>query len=153
VPSNLKKIMETSTQTSKVRIDKWLWAARFFKTRSLAKEAVASGKVHLNQLRAKPAKEVHISDELIIRTGYVERTVIVQGLSAQRRPANEAVLLYKETPESIQHREQQAELRRQAAALRPHGAGRPTKKERRTIHRFTRNTDGAGKAPPESSTP
>ncbi len=124
------------TSTSKVRIDKWLWAARFFKTRSLATEAVSGGKVHLNQQRTKPAKEVHIGDELTIRTGYVDRTVIVQQLSTQRGPAKEAVLLYEETPESIQHREQAVELRRQAAALRPRGTGRPTKKERRTIHRF-----------------
>ena len=141
--------METSTQTSKVRIDKWLWAARFFKTRSLAKDAVTNGKVRLNQQRAKPAKEVHLSDELKIRTGYVERTVIVQGLSTQRRSASEAVLLYEETPESIQHREQVAELRKQSAALRPHGAGRPTKKQRRTIHRFTRNSESVGETLPQ----
>ncbi|RKZ77725.1 MAG: RNA-binding protein [Candidatus Parabeggiatoa sp. nov. 1] len=145
--------MEISTQTAKVRIDKWLWAARFFKTRSLAKEAVAHGKVHLNQQRAKPAKELHTGDKLRIRTGYVERTVIVQSLSAQRRSAKEAVLLYEETSESIQHREQEAELRRQATALRPHGTGRPTKKERRTIHRFTRNNDGAKERPREDLSP
>ncbi|HDN25891.1 MAG TPA: RNA-binding protein [Thioploca sp.] len=131
--------MQTPTQTSQVRIDKWLWAARFFKTRSLATEAVAGGKVHLNQQRTKAAKEVHIGDELTIRTGQMERTVIVQTLSKQRRPAKEAVLLYQETPESIQRNEQATELRRQAAALRPRGVGRPTKKERRTIHRFVRN--------------
>ena len=141
--------MDTETKTAKVRIDKSLWAARFFKTRSLAKEAVANGKVHLNQQRAKPAKEVHLSDELRIRTGYIERTVIVQGLSTQRRSASEAVLLYEETPESIQRREQQAELRRQSAALRPHGAGRPTKKERRTIHRFTRKSESISETLPQ----
>ena len=128
--------METSTQIPKVRIDKWLWAARFFKTRSLATEAVAGGKVQLNQQRTKPAKDVHVGDELTIRIGYVERTVIVQALSMQRRSAKEAALLYEETSESIQHREQTTDLRRQAAALRPRGVGRPTKKERRTIHRF-----------------
>lgn len=128
--------METSTQTPKVRIDKWLWAARFFKTRSLATDAVAGGKVQLNQQRTKPAKELHLGDELIIRTGYIERTVIVQALSKQRRSAKEAAVLYEETPESIQHRENAADLHRQAAALRPRGVGRPTKKERRTIHRF-----------------
>jgi ribosome-associated heat shock protein Hsp15 len=131
--------MQTSTKTtSKVRLDKWLWAARFFKTRRLATEAVAANKVYLNQQRTKPAKEVHVGDELTIRSGYVDRTVIVQTLSTQRRGAKEAALLYEETPESIQRREQSAELRRQAAALRPPGAGRPTKKERRAIHNFTR---------------
>lgn len=128
--------MQTSTPTSKIRLDKWLWAARFFKTRSLATTAINNGQARLNQQRIKPAREVHIGDELSIRTRYVERTVIVQALSKQRRPAKEAVLLYEETPESIQHREEIAELHHQAAALRPRGVGRPTKKERRTIHRF-----------------
>jgi len=132
-------MMPTATETSKLRIDKWLWAARFFKTRSLATTAVAGGKVHLNQQRTKPAKEVHIGDQLTIRIGHVERTVIVQTLSKQRGPAKEAVLLYEETPESIQQREKTAELRKQATASRPYGTGRPTKKERRTIHRFIRN--------------
>jgi len=124
-------------ETSKIRLDKWLWAARFFKTRRLATEAVTKNKVYLNQQRTKPAKEVHIGDELTIRTGYIERTVIVQALSKQRRGAPEAALLYKETQESIERREQAADLRRQAAALRPQGTGRPTKKERRLIHSFT----------------
>jgi len=130
--------MPVSTETLKLRIDKWLWAARFFKTRSLATTAVAGGKVHLNQQRIKPAKEVHIGDQLTIRIGHTERTVIVQSLSKQRGPAKEAVLLYEETPESIQQREQSAELRRQAADGRPYGSGRPTKKDRRTIHQFLR---------------
>ena len=132
--------MQTPTQTSKVRIDKWVWAARFFKTRSLATHAVAGGKVHLNQQRTKPAKEVHIGDELIIRTGYVERTVIVQGLSKQRGPAKEAVLLYEETPESIERREKEATLRRDAAASHPMNTKRPTKKERRLIHQFVKKS-------------
>jgi len=131
--------MQIPTETSKVRIDKWIWAARFFKTRSLATDAVAGGKVHLNQQRTKPAKEVHVGDELIIRTGYVERTVIVQSLSKQRRPAKEAVLLYEETPESIQRREKEATIRRDAAASHPMNTARPNKKERRLIHHFVRN--------------
>ncbi|MCK5718093.1 MAG: RNA-binding protein [Thiomargarita sp.] len=128
--------MKTSTQTSKIRLDKWLWAARFFKTRSLATSAINSGHARLNQQRIKPSREVHISDILTIRTHHVERTVIVQTLSKQRRSAKEAVLLYEETPESIQQREKNSELYHQASELRPRGAGRPTKKERRTIHRF-----------------
>lgn len=132
-------MMQTTTQTARVRIDKWLWAARFFKTRSLATDAVSGGKVRLNQQRTKPAKEVHVGDRLMIRTGYVERGVIIRALSTQRRGAKEAVLLYEETPESIEQREQEVKLRRQAAALRPRGVGRPTKKERRLIHRFVQN--------------
>ena len=129
--------MQTVT-AKKVRLDKWLWAARFFKTRSLAADAIAGGKVRLNKQRIKPAKEAHVGDELLIRTGHIERTVIVQALSIQRRPAKEAVLLYEETQESIERREREAELRQQAAALRERGTGRPTKKERRTIQQFTK---------------
>ncbi len=123
----------------KVRLDKWLWAARFFKTRNIATDAISGGKVHLNQQRIKPAKEVHIGNELTIRTGYIERTVIVKGLSTQRRPAPEAVLLYEETPESIAKREKTVELYHQEPATRPRGTGRPTKKERRSIHKFSNN--------------
>ncbi len=125
----------------KIRIDKWLWAARFFKTRSLATAAINGGKVHLNSQRTKPAKEIHINDELTIRNGNHERTVIVQDLSDQRRPAKEAILLYEETPASIAKREKNSELYRQAAALRPRGTGRPTKKQQRDIHKFIRITD------------
>ena len=129
--------MQNSTQSiDKVRLDKWLWAARFFKTRSLATAAVNGAKVHLNQQRTKPAKEVCVDDTLTIRIGYTERTVVVQALSKQRRPAKEAVLLYEETPESIKEREQAADLRRQSGELRQPRMGRPTKKERRTIRRF-----------------
>jgi ribosome-associated heat shock protein Hsp15 len=135
--------MQTPSPTKKVRLDKWLWAARFFKTRSLATNAVTGSKIRLNQQRTKPAKEIHIGDELIVRTGYVDRTIIVQALSTQRRSAKEAVLLYKETPESIQRREHEAELHHQAAALRGRGMGRPTKKERRTIQQFTKGDTGS----------
>ena len=124
----------------KIRLDKWLWAARFFKTRSLATAAINGGKVHLNSQRTKPAKEIHINNELTIRNGNYERTVIVQGLSDQRRPAKEAILLYEETPASITQREKNSELYRQAAALRPRGTGRPTKKQQRDIHNFVRVT-------------
>ncbi len=130
-------MMPNANSTAKVRLDKWLWAARFFKTRSLATEAINGGKVHLNSQRVKPAKEVHIGDKLTIRTGYIERTVIVQALSTQRRGADQAALLYEETLESIEKRANEAQLRRQEAALRPRGTGRPTKKERRHIQRFT----------------
>ncbi len=121
----------------KIRIDKWLWAARFFKTRSLATDAINGGKVHVNEQRCKPSREVHLGDKLTILTGFVERTVLVQGLSRQRGPATVAVTLYEETAESIQRREREAELRKQnAAPLEPF---RPNKKDRRLIHRFKRD--------------
>ena len=122
---------------AKVRLDKWLWAARFFKTRNLAIDAINGGKVHLNQQRVKPAKEVHIGDLLKIRTGFIERTVMVQALSNQRRPAVEAALLYQETSESLEKRQREAQQRQEEIQFRPRGSGRPTKKDRRTIHRFT----------------
>lgn len=131
--------MSETPEELKVRIDKWLWAARFFKTRNLAAEAVTNGRVHLNQQRVKPAKELHVGDTVTVRVNEVEQTVVVCGLSKQRRPAVEAALLYAETPESIERREQVKQLFQQEVASRPRGAGRPTKKERRTLERFKRN--------------
>ena len=122
----------------KVRVDKWLWAARFYKTRSLASEAIKGGKVSVNHHRAKPSRELEVDDILILRQGYDEKTVIVQALSDKRGPASVAQQLYNETTESIQKREKEKELRKLAAVQRPHGEGRPTKRSRRQIHRFTR---------------
>ncbi len=132
--------MKNSEETahSRTRLDKWLWAARFFKTRNLAIEAINGGKIHLNQQRVKPAKEIHIGDELRIRKEHLEFTVIVTALTTQRRSAPEAALLYEETAESITKRQQLAELHRQESGYRPHGSGRPTKKDRRLIHQFVR---------------
>jgi ribosome-associated heat shock protein Hsp15 len=131
--------MPESSETLKVRLDKWLWAARFFKTRSLAAEAVTHGRVHLNQQRVKPAKELHVGDTLSVRLNDGERTVIVRALSKQRRPASEAVLLYAETPESVQKREQTVQQHSaEHVGLRSRGTGRPTKKERRILDRFKR---------------
>jgi ribosome-associated heat shock protein Hsp15 len=127
----------TST-TSKVRLDKWLWAARFFKTRSLAGEAVKGGKIEVNGQRAKPSREITIGDHLSVRQGFDEKTVVVQTISDKRGPASVARHLYAETPDSIQKREKEQALRQLAAIQRPHGKGRPTKRERRRIHRFTR---------------
>jgi len=129
-----KNTLEDSSK--KVRLDKWLWAARFFKTRSLSQDAISGNKIRLNGQTVKPAKEVRIGDELTIRTGFVERTVKVQTLSLQRRSAAEAALLYEETLESIEQRQKASELHRQEAGLRSSGSGRPTKKNRRQIHRF-----------------
>ncbi len=119
----------------KVRLDKWLWAARFFKTRALAKAAIEGGKVHCRGERCKPSKEPKVGDELQIRSGFEERTVVIQELSAVRRGAPQAQVLYSETAESIVRREQAAALRK-AGALGVQTDGRPTKKQRRQIHQF-----------------
>jgi ribosome-associated heat shock protein Hsp15 len=127
----------------KVRLDKWLWAARFFKTRSLAKQAIEGGKVHYDGARSRVSKEVGIGANLRIRRGEQEMTVEVSGLSAQRGPASEACKLYSETPESKAAREQHEAQRRAANAGIDHPAGRPDKRDRRMIHRFkNRNNDG-----------
>ncbi len=120
----------------RVRLDKWLWAARFYKTRSLAKEAIEGGKVHYNDQRCKPGKLVEQGGELKLRQGWMERTVIIDQVSDRRRGAPEAQMLYHETEDSIKQREELAWQRKtmQAAQLPP--ARRPSKKDRRTIQRF-----------------
>jgi len=122
-----------------VRLDKWLWAARFYKTRALAKAAIEGGKVHCRGERCKPSKEPRIGDELTVRCGFDERTVIVRALSMVRRGAPEAQQLYEETADSLARREQ-AQALRQAGALGVQTEGRPSKKQRRQIHQFR---DGA----------
>ncbi|EST14244.1 MULTISPECIES: RNA-binding S4 domain-containing protein [Pseudomonas] len=119
----------------KVRLDKWLWAARFYKTRALAKAAIESGKVHCRGERCKPGKEPRVGDEFVLRTGFDERTVVVKALSAVRRGAPEAQALYEETEESVRRREQAAALRK-AGATGVTTDGRPTKKQRRQIHQL-----------------
>src|SRR5882757_4984581 len=119
-----------------VRIDKWLWASRLLKTRSLAAEAVKGGRVQVNGARVKPSREVGPGDELEVTIGQVRRTVIVRGVAERRGPAKVAELLYEETPESVVTRER---LRQQARlASPPPGANlgaRPTKKDRRRLDR------------------
>ena len=119
-----------------MRIDKWLWCARFYKTRSLAAEEIAKGRVTVNGLVAKAARDVHSGDTVVLRQGPVARTVVVQALNPLRGPAPVAQLMYQETPESLHAREQAAEQRR----LAPEPAhtlaeGRPTKRNRRDIER------------------
>jgi len=116
----------------KVRLDKWLWAARFYKTRALAKAAIEGGKVHCRGERCKPGKEPKVGEEYVIRTGFDERTVVVQALSVVRRGAPEAQTLYAETGESIVRREKAAEQRK-AGALSVQTDGRPSKKQRRQL--------------------
>jgi len=122
--------------SSKVRLDKWLWAARFFKTRALATEAINGGHVHLNGNRPKPSRPLLIGDELTIRKGPEEFQVVVRELSQKRGPASVAQQLYEESEESRQHREELREQRRLQAAAAPHPARRPDKKGRRKIIRF-----------------
>ncbi len=116
----------------KVRLDKWLWAARFFKTRALAKAAIEGGKVHCRGERCKPSKEPKVGDELVIRVGFDARTVVIRALSAVRRGAPEAQTLYEETAQSLAAREEAAALRK-AGALGMQTDGRPSKKQRRQI--------------------
>ncbi|MDC0662875.1 ribosome-associated heat shock protein Hsp15 [Marinobacter sp. SS21] len=129
--------MATQTQQDqRVRLDKWLWAARLFKTRSLAKDAIEGGKVHYNNQRCKPGKMVEAGAELRLRQGWQERIVVVDGISDRRRGAPEAQKLYHETADSVRKREDLAWQRKtmQAAQLPP--ARRPSKKDRRDIKRF-----------------
>ncbi|KAF1052298.1 MAG: Heat shock protein 15 [Stenotrophomonas maltophilia] len=119
----------------KVRLDKWLWAARFYKTRAQAKEAIEGGKVHCRGERCKPGKEPKIGEEYVLRTGFDERTVVVRALSAVRRGAPEAQLLYEETHDSVQRREQATAMRK-AGAVGVQTDGRPSKKQRRQLFQF-----------------
>ena len=120
----------------KLRIDKWLWAARFFKTRSIAKAAIEGGKVQVEGQRIKVSREIRVGDEIRLRQGWDERDVIVKALSDQRRGAPEAQTLYEETPESIERRNQTAQARKLAGGMTERPAKRPDKRQRRQIHRF-----------------
>lgn len=126
-------------KTEAVRIDKWLWAARFFKTRSMAAQAVTGGKVHLNGNRVKAAHSVKIDDRLVISCGPVEFRVTVLVLAGVRRPASEARLMFLESEESIRTREEQRELRKLANAGHHPPATKPSKRDRRKIKAFIRN--------------
>jgi ribosome-associated heat shock protein Hsp15 len=121
-----------------IRLDKWLWAARFFKTRPLATEAVSGGKVHLNGNRVKPGKTVIIGDRLKIQQGAYAYDVIVLGINDKRRPAREAQLLYEESESSIAEREKLVAMQRLASKSTQSPGRRPTKHERGKIVRFKR---------------
>jgi ribosome-associated heat shock protein Hsp15 len=126
-----------------VRLDKWLWAARFFKTRALAREAVTGGKVHLNGQRAKPSRSVKIGDSIDISRGHFRYDITVDAVSDRRGPAREAAKLFTESEESVEKRTaiaQELALRRRAAPVPP--ASRPDKRSRRRIIRFTRKREG-----------
>ena len=117
----------------RVRLDKWLWAARFFKTRGLASDAIKGGRVHVGGARAKPATQVRLDDLVDVTIGESRRSVVVRGLSDRRGPAREAVGLYEETAESIAVRERRAEQRRLAPTPGAELGPRPTKRDRRRV--------------------
>lgn len=127
--------------SEEVRLDKWLWAARFYKTRAMAREMIEGGKVHYNGQRSKPGKVVELNAELTLRQGNDERTVVVVGITAQRRPASEAQQLYHETDASIEKREKMAQARKMNALTMPHPDRRPDKKERRDLMKFKLSGD------------
>ena len=130
-------IKPDSTPSTGVRLDKWLWAARFFKTRSLAAEEIHKGRVSINGSTAKAAREVRVGDTIALRQGNMPKTVVVQGISGMRGPAAVAQLLYYETEESQQQRLQLTVQRRlapePAAAISQQRQGRPTKRQRRDL--------------------
>lgn len=119
-----------------VRLDKWLWAARFFKTRALAKTAIEGGKVHYNRARAKPSRSVEVGATVRLQIGWDEKTVIINEVHDKRRGAPEAQLMYTETAESIQKRQLNTEQRKAMSLGTPDTHARPNKKERRSIIRF-----------------
>jgi ribosome-associated heat shock protein Hsp15 len=130
---------ETQTEDSTLRIDKWLWAARFFKTRALAAQAVAGGKVKLNGERVKAARAIRVGDALSIHIGPYEYVVQVLTLSARRGPAPQAALLYEESESSKLARQALATRLSAEARSATHAEGRPTKKERRQVIRFKKS--------------
>jgi len=128
-------VAQKQAEEEKIRLDKWLWAARFYKTRALAKAAIESGKVHHRGERCKPGKEPRVGDELQIRIGFDEKTVVVQALSSVRRGALEAQALYAETEASVAKRENAAAMRK-AGATGMTTDGKPSKKQRRDLFKF-----------------
>ena len=130
------------TNTEDIRIDKWLWAARFFKTRNLAADAVNGGKVHVNGQRCKPSRDLRVGDVVTITKDQNQWEIRVTDLNKQRRPAKEAATLYSEDEASVNKRLEQIELRKQQQALMPASERerRPNKKQRRQIHRFKQDS-------------
>jgi ribosome-associated heat shock protein Hsp15 len=131
--------MNKTTQnhpSNTVRLDKWLWAARFFKTRAIAREAIQGGKVQYNGQRSKPSKQVEVEATVIIPAGFDVKQVVVKGLSDKRQNAALAQTLYAETQESLEQREKNKQARKLASFHNPKPDGRPDKKQRRSIIRF-----------------
>ena len=130
--------MSPADPPTRVRVDKWLWAARFFKTRSLASEAVAGGHVQIGEVRVKPSKEVRVGDRLVVRRGALEWTVDVRALADKRGSATVAAGLYEETPESRAAREQRVLELKVAKPLGADLGARPTKQDRRRLEALRR---------------
>ncbi len=125
-----------STNSDPVRLDKWLWAARFYKTRSIARNMVDGGKVHYNGQRSKPSKSVELGATITLRQGHEEKTVVIEKISGQRRGAPEAQQLYRETEQSIIKREENAQKRKLNTLYSPSPEKRPDKKQRRNLIKF-----------------
>ena len=123
-------------QLDSLRLDKWLWAARFFKTRKLATDAINGGKVHLNNVRVKPSRAVKVGDRLVITRENYRYHITVLGLNDKRRPAKEAQMLYEESEESIRSREQEQALRKLNNAVVHRSDKKPNKKERRQMKKW-----------------
>ena len=125
----------------RLRVDKWLWAARFFKTRSIAKTAIEGGKVHLNGQRVKVSREITVGETLVIKQGWDEKEIVVLGLSAQRGPATVARELYKETAASIEKREREAQARKAAGGAVARSTQKPGKHQRKALERLRKQFD------------
>ncbi len=125
-----------STDSEAIRLDKWLWAARFYKTRSIARNMVDGGKVHYNGQRSKPSKSVELGAVITLRQGHEEKTVVIEKISGQRRGAPEAQQLYSETEQSIAKREENTQKRKLNALYNPNPEKRPDKKQRRDLIKF-----------------
>ncbi|MDR3430501.1 MAG: ribosome-associated heat shock protein Hsp15 [Rouxiella aceris] len=119
-----------------IRLDKWLWAARFYKTRAMAREMIEGGKVHYNGQRGKPSKLVELNAEIKLRQGNDERTIVILAITDQRRSAEQAQTLYQETDASVANREKISQARKMNALTMPHPDRRPDKKERRSLIKF-----------------
>ena len=125
----------------RLRVDKWLWAARFFKTRSIAKTAIEGGKVHLNGQRVKVSREITVGETVVIKQGWDEKEIVVLGLSAQRGPATVARELYEETAASIEKREREAQARKAAGGAVARPTQKPGKHQRKALERLRKQFD------------
>ena len=125
----------------RLRVDKWLWAARFYKTRSIAKTAIEGGKVHLDGQRVKVSREISIGERLTVKQGWDEKEVVVKALSDQRGPASIAQTLYEETPESIERREREAQARKAAEGATARPTQKPGKHERKALEKLRKQFD------------
>jgi ribosome-associated heat shock protein Hsp15 len=125
----------------RIRVDKWLWAARFFKTRSIAKTAIEGGKVHLDGQRVKVSREISVGETLVIKQGWDEKEIVVRSLSAQRGPAPAARELYEETAASIEKREREAQARKAAGGAVARPTQKPGKHQRKALEKLRKQFD------------